>query len=231
MTSDQFQRSQLLFGVRGLMRLRAARVAVVGCGAVGSFAAEALARVGVGHITLVDGDTVEPSNINRQLCALHSTVGQNKTAILASRIQDICSGTEVISRPVFLNEENAADILSPKPDFVIDAIDQIPAKTDLILWLQINRIPFVSSMGAALRTDFKRIHIAPLATTTVCPLAAKVRHKLRQKGADLSFPCVFSDEPPAEGRDPGRRMGSLVTITGMFGLIAADEAIRFICRE
>ena len=129
MTSDQFQRSQLLFGVRGLMHLRAARVAVVGCGAVGSFAAEALARVGVGHITLVDGDTVEPSNINRQLCALHSTVGQNKTAILASRIQDICSGTEVISRPVFLNEENAADILSPKPDFVIDAIDQIPAKT------------------------------------------------------------------------------------------------------
>lgn len=231
MTSDQFQRTQLLFGSQGLMRLRAAHIAVVGCGAVGSFAAEALARVGIGHITLIDGDRVESSNINRQLCALHSTLGKNKAHILSDRIHDICPETKVIAHTTFLKEDNIDKLLLPKPDFVIDAIDQVTDKVDLILWLQMNHIPFISSMGAAMRTDFKRIQIAPLSKTTVCPLAAKIRHKLRQKGGDLSFPCVFSDEPPKGNSDRGRQMASLITITGTFGLIAADKAIRFICQE
>ena len=231
MTDTQFQRTLLLFGSAGLARLRQSRVAVIGCGAVGSFAIEALARTGVGHIFLADGDTVQPSNINRQLCALHSTIGENKAQTLAARIHDICPDTRVIAYPDFIRPETLPDLLAFRPDFVIDAIDILPDKAGLICAVQQAGIPLVSSMGAALKTDPLSVRLAPLNQTSVCPLAARLRRLLKRQGADLTFPCVYSVEKPAAARDSGRQMGSLITLTGLFGLVLANTVILQLVKE
>ena len=225
MSLNQFQRTRLLLGDEGLNRLRAAHVMVVGCGAVGGFAIEALARAGIGRLTLIDGDKTEESNINRQLCALHSTLNQYKTEILKNRIKDICPNTDVQTYPLFLTRENADEILSQKPDFVVDAIDILKDKVALILALQEKKIPFISAMGAARKTDWRQIKISPLNQTKVCPLAARLRKELKAQGANLSFPCVYSVETPLAAQASNRQMGSLVTITGTFGLVIANEVI------
>ena len=225
MSFNQFQRIKLLLGDDGFRRVRSAHVAVVGCGAVGGFAIEALARTGVGKLTLIDGDTVEESNINRQLCALNSTLNHHKTDILKNRIQDICPDTLVQTHSTFLTEANAADLLADKPDFVIDAIDRINDKIALILFLQKKGIPFISAMGAARKTDWRQIKLSRLNQTSVCPLAARLRKELKKSGADTSFPCVYSTENPLPAQTLNRQMVSLVTITGTFGLIIANEVI------
>lgn len=230
MTDHQFQRTQLLLGKVGLDRLRAGTVTVVGCGAVGGFAIEALARAGVGHLILIDGDTVQISNINRQLCATHKTVGQPKTEVLRQRIADICPDTQVITRTTFLNADNADALLATRPDFLIDAIDMIEDKASLIMACQAHNIPLASSMGAALKTNPADIRTALINQTSVCPLAARLRRLLKERGARLDFPCVYSVEHPSAGREPGRQMGSLVTITGIFGLTLANLAIQFLTR-
>ena len=225
MSLNLFQRTRLLLGEAGFNRLRQAHVMVVGCGAVGGFAIEALARAGIGKLTLIDGDTVEESNINRQLCALNSTRGQYKTEVLKNRIGDICAETQVQTHPVFLTHENAADLLRDKPDFVIDAIDIFKDKVALIRTLQDHKIPFIYAMGAALKIDWSHIKVAPFNQTKVCPLAARLRKELKAQGVDLSFPCVYSDEEPRAAQGLNRQMGSLVTITGAFGLVIANEVI------
>ena len=230
MNYDQFHRTRLLFGEDGLNRLWHSHVAVVGCGAVGSFAIEALARAGIGHLTLVDGDTVETTNINRQLCALHSTLNIPKTVVLQNRIHDICPDTTVHTKTIFVNDDNCDNLFDIRPDFAIDAIDRISGKIPLILSLQRNKIPFISSMGAARKTDWTKIKMAPLNQTQVCPLAAKLRKLLKDQIADLSFPCVFSTEQPADAQSANRQMGSIVTLTGMFGLILAHEVIQRILK-
>lgn len=231
MADDQFQRTRLLLGEAGLNRLRAGTVAIVGCGAVGGFAIEALARVGVGRLILIDGDTVQVSNINRQLCATHQTVGQPKTEVLRQRIADICPDTQVITQTLFLNADNADALLAARPDFVIDAIDMIEDKAALIMACQAHNIPLASSMGAALKTNPAAIRTALMNQTSVCPLAARLRRLLKDRGARLDFPCVYSVEHPSAGREPGRQMGSLITITGMFGLTLANLAIQFLTRS
>ena len=223
---EQFERTVLLVGAEGLTQLRAAKVAVVGCGAVGSFAVEGLARAGIGHLILVDGDVVAESNINRQLCALHSTIGQPKIDILKNRVHDICPDTEVVAKNIFIDDKNCGDILGKDIDFIIDAIDVVSGKIPLILYAQEKKIPVISSMGAAMKTDFSKIKVAPLNQTSVCPLAARVRRLVKEQGGNLSFPCVFSVERPTGKQEAGRKMGSLVTITGMFGLILANEVIK-----
>ena len=231
MSSNIFRRTNLLLGNSGFNRVRQAHVAVVGCGAVGGFAVEALARAGIGKLTLIDGDVVEESNINRQLCALNSTLNQNKAEILKKRIQDICPETRVETHPVFFSAENAGELLADTPDFVIDAIDIFKDKVALILFLQRKNIPFISAMGAARKTDWRQIKVAGLNQTKVCPLAARLRKELKKQGADLSFPCVYSTEVPENAQAPDREMGSLVTITGAFGLIIANEVILRIARH
>ena len=226
MMSEQFERTILLVGKTGLQKLRASRVAVVGCGAVGSFAVEALARAGVGHLILVDGDVVAESNINRQLCALHSTVRMAKVEVLKSRIYDICPETEVMVKNIFVDENNCGDVLEGQIDFIVDAIDVVSGKIPLILYAQKKKIPIISSMGAAMKTDFTKVRIAPLNQTSVCPLAARVRRLIKEQGGELSMPCVFSTEAPAGKQEAGRKMGSLVTMTGLFGLILANEVIK-----
>lgn len=226
---DRLMRTRLLLGDENVARLRRCRVLVVGCGAVGSFAIEALARGGIGHLKLVDFDCVELSNINRQLFALTSTLGQKKVAVAQARVKDISSDILVETSDVFLNQDNADEIIRDV-DFVIDAIDSMDGKIALIQTCLAKEIPFISSMGAARRLDPAQIKIAPMHATSVCPLAAALRQKLRKQKISLDFPCVFSTEPAVGTLAPAREMGSLVTITGIFGLMMAHYALTFLLK-
>lgn len=219
---DRLHRTRLLFGETGVDKLRASTVMVVGCGAVGSFAAEALARTGVGHIVVVDFDNIDPTNINRQLFALDSTVGTPKVDIARARIHDINPDTRVSAYNIRWDGATDVDV---RPDFVIDAIDDVPAKVALYKWCTKHNIPFISSMGAALKMDVTQVRIARLSQTCVCPLAARVRRAVRDM--DLpDFPVVFSSEPPAPVVGHAKNMGSNITVTGIFGLVAANYVIK-----
>ena len=191
---DWQARTRLLIGASGIDKLSRSRVAVFGLGGVGSFAAEALARSGIGHMLLVDFDLVSPSNINRQLHALTSTVGQLKVELMAERIAlinplaNLELKTEKYSigcGPVFLN---------PAPDFVLDAIDDVKAKVDLLAYCVGWNIPVISSMGAGNKLNPGGFQVADIAATTVCPLARAVRRQLRQQGITSGVPVVFSTE-------------------------------------
>ncbi len=219
---DRLHRTRLLFGDTATDGLRAATVMVVGCGAVGSFAIEALARTGIGHIIVVDFDSVDESNINRQLFALDSTIGAAKVDVATARIHDINPDTRVTAYNMFWDENTDLDV---RPDFVIDAIDTVPSKVALYKWCASHNVPFVSSMGAALKMDVTQIKIAPISRTMVCPLAGRVRRATRE--LDLpDFPAVFSTERPAPVSGHAKNMGSNVTVTGTFGLILANFVIK-----
>jgi len=235
-----------MVGREGLERLERSRVVVVGLGAVGSYATEALARAGVGHLRLVDFDEVRLSNINRQLHALHSTLGRSKVLVARERILDINPDCQVEALRLFVHRETLDQVLAGPPDLVIDAIDSLTPKVELLAAVQTRCIPVVSSMGAALRTDPQSIRVGPLAQTRICPLAAKIRKALRRRGVSLDLPCVYSVEPlmhlppgaidldGAANEDclvRGRRrraLGSLPTLTGMFGLAAANKALEIL---
>lgn len=243
MVHEQFQRIERMIGGDGLGRLQRAHVAVIGLGAVGSYAAEALARAGIGRLRLVDFDEIRTSNINRQLYALHSTVGQFKVDVARQRIADINPACQIEALRAFVHIDTMQSVVAGPPDVVIDAIDSFTPKLELISALAQRQIPFISSMGAALRTDPTCIRLGPIREIHHCPLAAKIRKKLRRRGIPLEFPCVYSTEPvehlpeAAVDRDPGgepnllargrprRTLGSLPTLTGIFGLTAANAAL------
>jgi tRNA A37 threonylcarbamoyladenosine dehydratase len=219
---NRLHRITLLIGKDAVKKLQQSTVMVVGCGAVGSFAIEALARSGVGHLILVDFDNVEESNINRQLFALGSTIGQSKVNVAAQRIADINPKTSVEVLNAFFDENTDIDV---KPDFVIDAIDTVQSKIALYKWCFDRNIPFVSSMGAARKTDLTKVKIGKISKTTVCPLASKIRHLVRDlKMKD--FPVVYSTETAVPQKNGGREFGSQITVTGMFGLMMADFVIK-----
>lgn len=219
---DRLYRTRLLFGDTATEKLRTATVMVVGCGAVGSFAIEALARTGIGHIIVVDFDNVEPSNINRQLFALDSTVGLPKVDVATTRVCDINPDTQVIAHNIRWGADTNLDV---SPDFVIDAIDDVLAKVALYQWCALRNIPFVASMGAALKMDVSQIKIAPISKTSVCPLAGRVRRAVR--GLKLpDFPVVYSTETPVPVVGHAKNMGSNVTVTGIFGLMLANLVIK-----
>ncbi len=222
---DQFSRTRLLIGDDRMERLRHSMVTVVGCGAVGSVAVEALARTGVGQLNVIDFDTVSASNINRQLIALHSTIGRRKTDVIRERILDICPTTMVQTKNIFVDKATCEEAFTPRPDFVIDAMDSLTAKAQMIVYLKEQGIPFISSMGAALKRDPTKVRIDSMKKTTVCPMAAHLRKMLRRMNVELDFPCVYSVETAQEGRADHRQMGSIMTITGVFGLYLANNAI------
>lgn len=187
------QRTALLMGPDKMERLRRARVLVVGLGGVGAYAAEMLVRAGVGHFTLMDADAVQPSNINRQLCALHSTVGQTKVEVLAARFRDINPEVELSLRPDFLQESDVPELLDGTAfDFVVDAIDTIAPKCALIAGALQRRIPIVCSMGAGAKTDITQIAFSDLWSTYHCGLSKAVRTRLKAMGLKgRSVPVVF----------------------------------------
>lgn len=217
----RLHRTRLLYGEESIKKLQNATVMVVGCGAVGSFAIEALARTGIGNLVVVDFDDVDESNINRQLFAMTSTVGLPKVSVATSRIHDINPDCNVTALNMFFDNTSNINI---RPDYIIDAIDTVESKIALYQWAHHNNIPFISSMGAASKTDISCIKIAPISRTTVCPLASRVRKLVR--GLDLpDFPAVFSTQSPIPVVGHAKNLGSVITVTGAFGLHLANWVI------
>ncbi|ARN57038.1 tRNA threonylcarbamoyladenosine dehydratase [Sedimentisphaera salicampi] len=241
---ERLKRTELLLGKENIEKLASSFVVVCGTGAVGSFAAEALARAGTGKIRLIDSDKISKSNINRQVFALTSTEGRYKTEAGKQRIIDINPHCTVETLNVFIHTDTLEKCLDGSPDFVIDSIDPLNPKLELITELSKREIPFISSMGAARKTDPSKIRISAMREVRYCPLAANLRKRLRKRGVSLSFPAVYSSQQlkkqsalaPADSENPVKRghiqgrkrnlMGSLPTITGIFGLLAADYAIK-----
>ena len=217
--SERHARTVKLTGEVGLKRLSEARVIIFGYGGVGSYAADAIARAGVGSITLMDGDVVVPSNLNRQLVALTSTLGRNKAEVMADRIRDIDPDKEVISLPRFYRTDDDLDLT--QYTWVVDAIDDVYAKTMLIRNAINNNVNIISAMGAAGKytTAFK---VADLARTSVCPLARVMRRRLKDLGIE-HLPVVYSEEKPAP-RDGD--LGTLSYVPGAAGLTMAGYVIR-----
>ncbi|MGN0919760.1 MAG: ThiF family adenylyltransferase [Alphaproteobacteria bacterium] len=240
---DRLSRMRLMVGDRALKRLKQAHILVAGCGAVGGFAVEALARAGVGHLTIVDNDVISPSNINRQLVALHSTLGQKKVEVARRRLLDIAPDIRVDVVDALINANSVDDILAYQPDFVVDAIDSLNPKVCLIEALVKAEIPFVSSMGAAMKTRPELVQLARMRDSYQCPLAAFIRKRLRRREVPLDFPVVYSPEKPdkAHLKSPeeplqksGRarnEMGSLPTLTGIFGLMCAQVALDYFIKS
>lgn len=234
MTQDLniFSRAELLLGEEALEKLRSARVALFGIGGVGSFAAEALARGGVGHITLVDGDTVSITNINRQLIALHSTVGKEKTAVMAERIADISPETEVETYPVVYGAENRDLLDFSTYDYVIDAIDTVTSKLILIEEAKKAGVPVISCMGTGNKFHPERFEVTDISKTSVCPLAKVMRKELKVRGIKNVKVVYSKEEPqkPAESTETGKRQipGSLSFVPPVAGLLLAGEVIRHI---
>ena len=196
MDNDWTTRTALLLGTEGMRRLAASHVLVVGLGGVGAYAAEEIARAGVGRMTLVDADVVSLSNLNRQLPALHSTLGKPKAEVMAARLRDINPGLEVEVRNCFVRDEETEALLDAAHyDFVVDAIDTLSPKTFLIYHALQRHLPIVSSMGAGAKVDPSRIRIADISKTTDCALARAVRKRLKGMGIRSGLPVVFSTEP------------------------------------
>ncbi len=232
---DWKQRTRLLLGEEKSERLRQTHVLVVGVGGVGAYAAEMLCRAGVGRLTLVDADTVQPTNINRQLPALHSTLGQPKVEVLAARFRDINPEVELTVLPVFLKDENIPQLLdAARYDFVVDAIDTLAPKCYLIAEALRRRIKIVSSMGAGAKSDITQIRFADIWDTYHCGLSKAVRKRLQKMGIRHKLPVVFSTEqadPKAvlltdDERNKKSTCGTVSYMPAVFGCYLAEYVIR-----
>ncbi|MFD2116436.1 ThiF family adenylyltransferase [Paenibacillus yanchengensis] len=194
----QFSRTELAVGPEGLAKLKGSTVAVLGVGGVGAMAAEALARSGVGKIILIDKDTVDITNINRQIHALMNTVGQSKTELMQDRIKLINPACETVCLHMFYTEETYEQLFAHHLDYVIDASDTIIYKVHVIEQCLARKIPIISSMGAANKMDPTRFRVADISKTHTDPIARVVRTKLRKAGITKGVPVVFSDETPLQ---------------------------------
>ncbi|WP_297930718.1 tRNA threonylcarbamoyladenosine dehydratase [uncultured Alistipes sp.] len=233
------ERTELLLGKEKTDRLRRAHVLVVGLGGVGAYAAEMIARAGVGRMTIADADTVSASNINRQLVALHSTIGRAKAEVLAERLRDIDPALELTVVDRYIKDEETYALLDAAPyDYVVDAIDTLSPKLALIAAAMERRIPLVSSMGAGAKTDPTRMEIADIGRTHHCPLAHMLRKRLHKIGIRKGFRAVFSPEPMREGamilceeRNKKSNVGTISYIPALFGIGCASVVIRDLIGE
>lgn len=224
--NDHWQdRTERLIGSAGCERLAAARMLIVGLGGVGGYAAEALARAGVGQLTLVDGDCVSHSNRNRQLLALESTFNQPKTVVMAERIHDINPACRVQLVNQFVPpEQMLALVTSDNFTQVIDAIDSVDSKVALLAAALTSGIPVASSMGAGGRLDPTRLRVTDLMDTQICPLARVVRQHMRRRGFERGVVAVWSDELPRPASE--RVIGSISYLPALFGLTLAGGVIQ-----
>uniref|UniRef100_UPI0040572E60 tRNA threonylcarbamoyladenosine dehydratase n=1 Tax=Alistipes sp. TaxID=1872444 RepID=UPI0040572E60 len=233
------ERTELLLGAEKLAMLRNAHVLVVGVGGVGAYAAEMIVRAGVGQLTIADADNVSPSNINRQLVALHSTIGRPKCEILTERLKDINPELELHIVNRFIKDSETDALLdSAKFDYVVDAIDTLSPKLALIKGALDRGIPLVSSMGAGAKTDPTLMEIKDIAKTHHCPLAHMLRKRLHKIGIKRGFRAVFSPEPVREGamilceeQNKKSNVGTISYIPALFGIGCASVVIRDIVGE
>ncbi len=224
---EQFVRTALLVGREGVERLEKKKVAVFGIGGVGGHATEALARSGVGRFLLVDSDRVALSNVNRQIIATLDTVGRFKTEVMRERIMSINSWAQVEGRECFFLPENAHTFDFSDCDYVVDAVDTVTAKLELIQCARRAGVPVISSMGAGNKLDPTRFEVADIYETSVCPLARVMRRELRKRGVD-SLKVVYSREEAM--KPPGADVpGSVAFVPSVAGLIMAGEVIRDLC--
>lgn len=228
---SQFIRTEMLLGAQAVDRLREARVAVFGVGGVGGFAAEALIRAGVGSMDLIDNDTVALSNLNRQIIALHSTLGQSKVQAMARRLADINPQARITCHEMFYLPENADEIDLSRFDYIIDAVDTVAAKLELITRASRLGVPVISAMGAGNKLDPTKIVITDIYKTSTCPLARVIRSQCKKRGIP-GLKVAYSTEPalhPAPCGEPSSRRatpGSVSFVPSVMGLIIAGEVVR-----
>ena len=233
MDNNWLERTELLLGKETISQLSRKHVLVVGLGGVGAYAAEMIARAGIGRMTIVDGDTISITNINRQLPALHSQIGKPKAEIMASRIRDINPNIELTVINEFIKDERMEQLLETKYDYVVDAIDTLSPKVFLILHCLNRGIKIVSSMGSGGKTDPSKIAIADISKTYNCKLAKAIRKRLHRKGVDKGVTVVFSSEltdksAVIEIDDEENKKSTVGTISYMpalFGIFCASKVI------
>ncbi len=222
--SDQFSRTRLLLGNQAMQKLSGSRVAVFGVGGVGGYVAEALARSGVGALDLIDHDQVSLSNINRQIIALYSTIGEYKVDVMKSRITDINPACQVLAHRCFFLPETKDEFDFSDYDYVVDAVDTVTAKIQLILQAQKAEIPVISSMGAGNKLNPAEFEVADIYHTSVCPLARVMRRELKKRGVE-KLKVVYSKEEPKDCG--GQRVpGSTAFVPSVAGLIIASEVVK-----
>ena len=219
---EQFMRSSLVLGEAAIERLSECTVAVFGTGGVGSFVAEALGRMGVGHLVLIDNDVVDITNLNRQLVALHSTIGKYKADVMRDRLLDINPNADVKAVKEFYEPGLAGRFFEADYDYIVDAIDYVPGKVSLAEEAYRRGIPSISSMGAGNKLDPTRLQVADIYSTSVCPLARVMRKKLRERGIP-NLKVVYSTEKPVHN-DAGVP-GSVAFVPSVAGLIIAGEVV------
>ena len=232
---DWKQRTRLLLGEEKMERMQQAHVLVVGLGGVGAYAAEMICRAGVGRMTIVDADTVQPTNINRQLPALHSTMGREKAEVLAARFKDINPDIQLTVLPVFLKDDNIPELLdAARYDFIVDAIDTLAPKCYLIAEALKRHIKIVSSMGAGAKSDITQIRFADIWDTYHCGLSKAVRKRLQKLGVKRKLPVVFSTEqadPKAvllteDEQNKKSTCGTVSYMPAVFGCYLAEYVIK-----
>lgn len=217
-----FSRTLALLGKDAVEKLKHSKAAVFGLGGVGSYVTEGLVRAGVGSLLLVDGDVIEPSNINRQLYALHSTIGQAKAEAARSRCLDINPSCEIDARKALVTPDNISGFPIEECNYVVDAVDDIRAKKALILRCKQLNVPIISCMGTGNKTDPSRLKLTDIYKTSVCPLARVMRHDLRQLGVD-NLKVLFSDEVPSVSCHPP---ASVSYVPSVAGLMISGEVVR-----
>lgn len=233
------ERTRMLVGDEVLDRFNSATVAVIGVGGVGGYAAEMIARAGIGHIIILDSDTVSVSNKNRQLLALDHTVGRPKCEVLAERLMDINPELDITVMNEYFEPERADELLGDRRiDFLVDAIDTLSPKLSLIKYCMDKGIPLVSSMGAGAKFDATKVRIADISKSFNCPLAYIVRKRLRHMGISKGFQAVFSEElpdrdsiVPCEDRNKKSQVGTISYIPAVFGCVCAQAAITYLMRH
>lgn len=235
MNENQTSRTELILGKDGVKRLADSFVILIGAGAVGGYALEALVRAGVGKIRIIDDHPIDESNMNRQILATYDTLERFKADVAVERAKSINPDIDIEGIPELINARNISSFLSGPPDILVDCIDTIGNKVFVLRYAAENNIRTFSSMGSALRTETRYIKVGPLKKTRMCPIASKMRDGLKDLNTSM-ITCVYSEEPisikPTEkDAHMKSRLGSLPTIPGIFGLTLANEAIRYLASD
>ena len=233
------ERAELLFKKEGLEKLKNANILIVGVGGVGSFAAEFIARAGIGSITIVDGDTVDITNINRQLPALHSTVGLFKVDVVGDRLMDINPELKLTKIQEFLSPERAFDVVNENFDYVMDCIDSVTPKLNLIIAAKRKRVKIISSMGAGGKMEASKVKVSDISNTENCFLAKAIKKRLKEVKIDKGVKVVFSSEiqdenslKTTDGSNYKKSFyGTNSYMPGLFGLYAAETVIRYLLKS